>query len=243
MSKADRESLPVFLSYPKSGRTWVRYALDLAGIDLHFSHAGTGSRSHALGRPFRGVDPNKYAGRRIVFMHRNPIDTTVSLYFQIHRRELIKGSWKYLRRYPLYALTGRWPPRDIADFCMHPGYGVEKTCLFNRAWLNHLSGNPDALVLSYEDLVAEGESTFARLLTFLDQSPARAAELVAKTRFERMKEVESSAPQGRALTPGIHGDPESMKVRRGKVRGYLDYLDADTVARCRAIAAHYGFDA
>jgi hypothetical protein len=243
MSKADRENLPVFLSYPKSGRTWVRYALDLAGLDAHFSHAGTGSRRHALGQPFRGVDATKYAGRRIIFMHRNPIDTTVSYFFQVHRRELIKGSWKYLRRYPLYALSGRWPPNDMAEFFMHPGYGVEKVCKFNRAWLDHLSGNSDALVLTYEDLSADGEGTFARLLTFLGQSPGRAAELVAKTRFERMQEVESKAPQGRALSPGVDGDPESMKVRRGKVQGYVDYLETDMIERCRAIAARYGFGA
>jgi hypothetical protein len=34
-----------------------------------------------------------------------------------------------------------------------------------------------------------------------------------------------------------------MKVRRGKVQGYVDYLETDMIERCRAIAARYGFGA
>jgi hypothetical protein len=243
MSKPEQPDLPVFLSYPKSGRTWVHYALDLAGITIHFSHGGTGSRRHALGRPLNGIDASKYAGRRIIFMHRNPIDTTISFYFQVHRRELIPGTWKHLRRYPRYVLTNRWPPAALEAFVMHPGYGVEKVCRFNRAWIDHLSGQPGALIINYEDLAVSGEAVLAKVLDFLGGDPKRAAELIEKSRFDKMQTLESTSPQGRALTPGVEGDPESMKVRRGKVRGYVDYLDAQTIERCREIAARYGFDA
>jgi hypothetical protein len=243
MSKPDKATLPVFLSYPKSGRTWISYALDLAGAEMHFSHAGTGSRSHAMGHAFRGICREKYAGRRIIFMHRNPIDTTVSFFFQVHRRELIRGTWKYYRRYPRYASTGRWPPNRIENFFMHPGYGVEKVCLFNRAWIDHLSNQNGTLLLSYEDLANNGETTLAKVLSFLGQAPDRAIELIEKSRFEKMQALEATNQQGRTLTPGVQGDPESMKVRRGKVRGYVDYLDAAMIARCREITARYGFDA
>lgn len=234
---------PVFLSYPKSGRTWVRFMLERAGIAMDYSHAGAGSRRRALGRPFRGIIKEKYAGRRIVFMHRNPIDTTVSFYFQVHRRELIPGSSRYLRRLVPYLLTGRWPPQDIKAFFKHPGYGVEKVCAYNRAWLDHLSNKPDALVLSYEELMADGKATMARLLPFLGADAARAGELVEHGRFDNMQRVESANPQGHEFSPGIKDDPESLKVRRGKVGGYVDYLDADTIKECRAIAARYGFSA
>jgi hypothetical protein len=232
---------PIFLSYPKSGRTWVRFMLDRAGLPMDYSHAGTGSRRHALGTPFHAVNPDKYAGRRTVFMYRNPIDTTVSFYFQVHRRELIPWTPRYFARLLPYLAAGRWPPKDLKRFIRHPGYGVEKVCKFNRAWLDHLANRPDALILTYEELMADGKATMARLLEFLGADSARAGELVDYGRFENMQRVETTDPKGRNLAPGIEGDPESLKVRRGKVRGYVDYLDEETIALCRATAARYGF--
>jgi hypothetical protein len=234
---------PIFISYPKSGRTWIRYMMELAAIDVEFSHDRTGSHRDDLGKPFGGIHPENFRDRPTIFMHRNPIDTAVSFYFQVHRRELVPGTWKYFRRYPRYALTGRWPPRTVGDFVMHPGYGLEKVCRFNRAWLDHLNGHRDALVFTYEDVVSSGEDVVSGLLRFLGANPKDTEGLLEASKFERMRHLESKGAMGRALTPGIEGDPESLKTRRGKVRGYVDYLDHETIARCRAIAERYGFDA
>jgi hypothetical protein len=45
------------------------------------------------------------------------------------------------------------------------------------------------------------------------------------------------------LSVGREDDPESRKVRRGRVGGYRDYLSDATVERCREIASRYGFEA
>ena len=43
------------------------------------------------------------------------------------------------------------------------------------------------------------------------------------------------------LTPRDKGDPETYKVRRGKIGGYVDYLSPDDVAFCHAMLERYGY--
>ena len=76
----------------------------------------------------------------------------------------------------------------------------------------------------------------------------RVAAVVAECSFENMRrmEEEGAAASGR-LRAGSPSDPESFKVRRGKVGGYRDYLgDADLryiedLMR-RELPAAYGYE-
>jgi hypothetical protein len=56
------------LSYPKSGRTWLRFMLDNLGTHLAYTHFET------------GVPPD-WADQRIMFLHRDPRDVLVSRWF------------------------------------------------------------------------------------------------------------------------------------------------------------------
>lgn len=237
-------NLAVFVSYPKSGRTWVRYFLHLRGVEVEFTHAGTGSEGSELGRRLKRTDTSLADTHRIVFMHRNPIDTTVSLYFQVHKKELIRGSARYLKRYPRYLVQRRLPPPDMSDFMFHPGYGVEKVCRFNANWLKRLKTHRDKLIMSYEAAQADVVSEFSNLLGFLRADPRDIEKTIEASSFAQMQKVEQSgAVEFDWLRVGIAGDQDSAKARRGKICGYADYLDAGTIDRCRAIAADYGFDA
>lgn len=233
-----------FVSHPKSGRTWMRYVLHLVGVRTHFTHAGAGSTSGSLGRRFEGVDPELLERERIVFMHRNPIDTAVSFYFQIHRKDLPPWSLRFFKRWLPYTWARRMPPRDIEDFVLHPGVGVPKIVAYNRAWIDALAERDDALVLSYEEARTSTHSVFRRLLGFAGRQVDDVERIVEQSSFENMRRLEASG-RGRdlMLSEGRAGDPESRKVRRGRVRGYHDYLSPDVVARCREIAAAEGFAA
>jgi hypothetical protein len=235
---------PLFVSYPKSGRTWIRYFLNLRGVPLEFTHAGTGSGRKEFGRHIKQFDTSGARRHRMIFMHRNPIDTAISLYFQIHRKDFQFGSRKYLKRWLVYSLQGRLPPRKLEDFLDHPGFGVEKTSRFNAAWIAELRSHPDSLVFSYEEARRNEEETFERLLNFLRADKANLSRTIEESSFRRMQQQEKvGAPKSLRLQVAIPGDPDSAKVRRGKVRGYMDYLTPAQVDKYRAIAAEYGFDA
>jgi len=49
--------------------------------------------------------------------------------------------------------------------------------------------------------------------------------------FGNMRKMEASLEYDRQLLqPGDVNDPESYKVRRGKMRGYVDYLEPSDIA-------------
>ena len=58
-----------------------------------------------------------------------------------------------------------------------------------------------------------------------------------------MKSIEMSGDGKDLFLYGLRNDdPETLKVRKGKMRGYFDYLDADAIARASRTAATYGFE-
>lgn len=235
---------PIFISYPKSGRSWVRYFLHLRDCNMPFSHVETGTRRREVGRTVKNFDMSLATGRPIIFMHRNPIDTAVSFYFQVHKKDFRRDSWRFVERFPKFWLQGRLPPRDLATFLRHPGYGVEKVCGFNRTWLDHLKSYPRVLTLSYEDARAQDTQTFLSILEFIGADTTGYEEAVEKSRFENMREAEQKGTaQFDWLRIGTKGDPDSAKVRRGKIGGYTDYLRQEEVEEFRQTARNYGFDA
>jgi hypothetical protein len=230
----------IIVSYPKSGRTWLRYALVQFGIDATMSHAGTATNRRHIGRPAPGIPP-QLADLPLVFLHRNAIDTAVSMFYQIHKRDLRPGSGRWFRMLLPLAMRRALPPTDIDRFVLHPAYGLPKICRFNQRWLEHLKGRSDCLILKYEDMRASPSEEFQRLLDFFAITDTTGAALAEASSFDRMKAVERHGGQIEVLKPVNQSDPASAKVRRGKVEGYHDELRPETVALCQKIVRDHGF--
>src|SRR5437899_2041589 len=133
---------PILISHPKSGRTWLRYVFHLAGLPVDFDHAGTNSNGPHVGRLFRNLtfDRGLIEGRKTIFLHRDPLDTAVSHFMQMHKRELPHFGRRFKMKLFAY---GRYPPKNMRKFVLSPRYGVEKICVFNLGWLRILAENED----------------------------------------------------------------------------------------------------
>lgn len=74
-----------------------------------------------------------------------------------------------------------------------------------------------------------------------DGDPEKIAQLSS---FESMKSLELS--KGGSAKLHLHGLKDSgqdgMKVRRGVVKGYRDYLTQETIEAARKVASHYSFE-
>lgn len=222
-------SRDVVVSFPKAGRTWLHVMLDDLGLPVEFSHCGS---HHGKRVPISAISTRaerKYD--RILFLHRDPRDTAVSGYHQMRARK--KNGYD----------------GTLSDFVRDPCHGVEKIIDFNRMWFDLARRRDKMMVISYEDLKADTGGALGRIVAFFGHriDPARIAEVAAAHTFERMHQKEAAGEfaekWGAILAARDPGDPDSFKVRRGKVGGYRDELSAEDVAWCDAVLAAKGYDA
>jgi hypothetical protein len=211
------------VSYPKAGRTWLRVMTNELRLPLTYTHAGS---NHGSACHFSQLAADATQFNRIVFLHRDPRDTAVSGFYQVDRR--MDG----------YQGT-------ISDFIRDPRHGVEKVATFNMLWLEAARGNPNILPITYEALKRDTVGRLGAICEFLGRH-RELVELqatVANNSFERMKEREAvgdfKGKERRTLSPKDAADPNSFKVRRGKVGGFVDEITPDDVSYCASVLSRF----
>jgi hypothetical protein len=225
---SERPVQNIVLSFPKSGRTWLRVMLDSLGISFKYTHGGS---SHRRGLHLRALAfkcPKTFDGK-LIFMHRDPRDTVVSGFFQFTKR----------------MAGGNLP---ISHFIRDPRHGIEKIVHFNLGWLRSLQGQSNVHVLSYEELSAHTLQEVTAVLCFMGKTKMPHLErVIEECRFDNMQKLERdgvfSARYGQYLTPRNPSDPNTFKVRRGVVGGYIDYLGDDDIAWCNAVLERFDYEA
>ncbi|MGA7544226.1 MAG: sulfotransferase domain-containing protein [Methyloceanibacter sp.] len=228
LKSAKPQHVGILVSYPKSGRTWLRVMLGELNLPLDYRHDGaTDSRP----RPFeelRLCDQEVYREKPVVLLSRDPRDTVVSCYFQ-----------KSLR---LDGYAGA-----MADFVRDPLHGIEKIVRYNLAWLTRGVELSAFLPVTYEEIITDPVAVMRGIVDFIgvDRDDAEIERVVANNTFDRMRQREAGGEYSqrfrRKLSPSDPGNPESYKVRRGKVGGYVDYLSAEDIAYCDEILERYRY--
>lgn len=204
------------VSFPKSGRTWLRYGLHLAGHpNVPFTHDGC--EYNDSGKPPLSFDPTRRIAAygtydRIVYIERDPRDTIVSLFHQITGRFS-----------DIFGYTG-----DISSFIRDPYFGIQNLIRFQAMW-HGLSATLPVMIASYEEMSNDYTAVFKRITTYLDLpvSDDVLARIGGCTSFSAMRDVEQARRFDRPWLQPRMGAP---KVRRGKVGGYLDELSPADVA-------------
>src|SRR6266699_5192079 len=234
----------IIVSVPKSGRTWLRaflcaYFCKRFGVEftlrperyrdsriprLIFSHALFEHRTKGdLWDRLRGkyLVPRRELGRaKIILLARDPRDCFVSLYLQITRRD--PNAPVELRQ------------KSVSEMLRDKRFGVRAIINTMNDWIEEFSGRDDFILVQYEALRASPAEYFRDLLALLGESAPDMTifhEALAFSGFENMQKLEATgAFDSKILHPGDVRDPESFKVRRGKVGGYREYLSAEDQA-------------
>jgi len=226
----------IVVSIPKSGRTWVRTFLC-----AYFCEK--------IGKPFT-LEPEKYqgvpqiiythdlfeqrtkadrwdrlrgkylipqrdrTGRPIILLARDPRDAFVSLYVQLIRRT--KETPEELRQ------------MSASELLRDPAFGIESMVEIMNSWLAEWSDRAGFLLLRYEGLRSDPGPEFRRLLQVLGERTLEEkafSHALEFSDFQHMKKLEGAgAFTSKILRAGDTKDPESFKVRRGKIGGFEDYL-------------------
>ncbi len=113
-------------------------------------------------------------------------------------------------------------------------FGVLAIVNTMNAWIDEFSRRDNFTLIRYEALRASPAEHFRDLLAMLGESTPDMTmfdEALEFSRFENMQKLEAAgAFDSKILHPGDVRDPESFKVRRGKVGGYREYLSAEDQA-------------
>lgn len=229
------------ISIPKSGRTWLRAFLcdyfckarghpfslqpeqysDPQIPRIIYSHDRFEERTKAdFWARLRGkyrVPADAITNARVILLARDPRDAFVSHYVQLTRRsEDTPADVKQ---------------QSIGELLRDDAHGIVSIVEIMNAWLAEFAGRENFHLARYESLRAAPKENFARLLAAVSRHDLDAdafAHALAFSEFGNMKKMEAAgAFDSKILKPGDASDPESFKVRRGKVGGYREYLAPD----------------
>jgi len=231
----------IILSVPKSGRTWLRaflcaYFCKRFGLEFTlrpdrydeqsiprlifshdvFEHRTKGDRWDRIRGKY--LVPRRELHRaKIILLARDPRDCFVSLYLQLTRRD------------PNAPLKLR--QKTVSEMLRDRRFGVRAIINAMNDWTNEFSGRDNFTLVRYEALRASPAEYFRDLLAVIGESTPDAnifQEALEFSRFENMQKLEAAgAFDSNILHPGDVRDPESFKVRRGKVGGYREYLSVE----------------
>ncbi len=242
--RVERKTDIFFISYPKSGRSWLRLMLGKYLCDQYevpakymtqtfqltakakvplsiFSHDIINNRKSS----YFLRDKSEYREKKVIFMTRNIKDVMVSLYFQATKR---------MSRYE----------GNISDFLWNWQSPVMRFLDFHKTWYENRDIPLDFLHLTYEGTQKDPEGTLIDILKFfgiedIDQKLISSA--VAFASFDNMKAIEQKGEiKDFRFQPGDIEDQESFKTRRGLVGGYVDYLSPQDIELIDILASKLG---
>ena len=231
----------IVLSIPKSGRTWLRAFLcayfckrfgleftlrtgrfDLPGFprivfshDI-FEHRTKGDRWDRVRGKY--LIPRRELKRaKIILLARDPRDCFVSLYLQLTRRD--PNALAKLKQ------------KSVSEMLRDKKFGLRAIINAMNDWVDEFSERDNFTLVRYEALRAAPGELFRELLGVLGEPSPDAnifQDALEFSRFENMQKLEAAgAFDSNILHPGDVRDPESFKVRRGKVGGYREYLSLE----------------
>ena len=239
-SKRKSEDLETVISFPKSGRTWLRVMLDRLNLPMRYTHA----RSELVDDHFNNLHIAKkdlfrnwlfflhFSPKTILFLHRDPRDTAVSAYFQITLR------------------LGSKSEISMDNFIRNPHFGVEKIIVFNLMWLERGSQIKKFKSIDYESLRTRSVDGLTSITKWLRPDSAfdlhKIESVVLESSFQKMREQEEKGELSKQygekkFGAAVADNPDSYKVRRGKVGGYKDYFSEKDLAYCNELLARYDY--
>lgn len=235
------------VSYPKSGRTWLRVLLGKALCEQFNIDSKLLLETHQLSRVAKILptlftheqsalaagyhwnslkfNSSLYRTKKVVFLVRHPYDTLVSSYFHAQKRlKIFSGS--------------------MSEFVRSENLGIRKILMFNKMWFEHQNNPQDFLVLRYEDLHQNTHQCLRSLLNIVGVSSVSdeiISQAVDFADFDNLKKLEKEKYfQNSMLQTTNEADNNSYKVRQGKIGGYVNYLTSEDIEYLDKITLEVG---
>ncbi len=247
---AHRKTDVYLISYPKCGRTWLRLLLGKI-IQIYFNlpededtifirwknrvhpkveHITVVHDDRPMLKTPSELETSKsiYAGKKVIFLVRDPRDVIISSYFEFKHRAQLFGENPYETHKAALA-------DDLQEFVFQERSGIDTIIRYYNIWAKNRDIPKAFLLVKYEDLRHDTHSEIRRVLNFLDLDtiPDQVIEeAINFASFDNMRKMETEEKfQSGMLKPANRQDENSYKTRKGKVKGYLEYLSAEDISR------------
>lgn len=204
-----------FISYPKSGRTWLRFILFKLEVadQIHFHHdLFEFNDSRKLPHNFDLLmRKNKYANEKVIYLERDPRDVMVSLYFQV------TGRFKDFFHYK----------KGVGDFIRDEYFGATNLKKFRDIWAILVKEN-NFLKITYEEGHQNMNDVITSILEYMQiqKSKEEILEAINSAEFSQMKKIENN---NKFDAPWLQKRQGHNKVRKGQIGGYKNYLSQDDI--------------
>ena len=224
-------------SFPKSGRTWVRFFLINYlsqifnhDIEVNFDNSILYTPSIKNRKSIKFAEEklekdlgflifssheifnkNKMADSKIILIIRSLFDVIISLYFH-----------KYSHHQTYIG--------SIQDFVRSESLSLVPIIEYYEGWVRAIKTqkiqNKNLLLIRYEDLRDDNYKGFKDILTFLgiEVNEQILRSSILKSSFDSMKTIERIKRDSDS-----RDDNDSMRVRRGLVGGYKEYLGSEDI--------------
>jgi hypothetical protein len=244
-----RHANAVIISFPKSGRTFVRamlsrlfqrnYGIDERGLlefpmlqraaanvpRLLFTHAGDAMRGPDEIR----LNPERYAHCPVVLLARHPGDVAVSRYHHLRHRSRDRE-----RR--------RLAEQPLESFVWSEQGGIPSIVRFLNGWAELARSRNDVGIVRYEDFLADPHAAL-RELTAKIGVEVDEADIIDAVEFAAFGNLRKREREGyfrsSRLRAAKTGDEASFKVRSGNSGGYRNRLGPEDAARIDAYVAEH----
>lgn len=232
----------LFVSYPKSGRTWVRFMVDHYLADLHgipvlnvfqverlvdprwrieWTHL-TAQMTYLLRfDQIRDLDLSQIEGRSCIFLAREPLPTLASAYYQARDR--------------LGIFSG-----TPSEFVRSPLFGVRKLVAFYELMVELRDRFHSLIPITYEDLRQDAASGLRSVLQTLgsEVDEDRVQRAVEEGRFENLRRLARTPEyENTLLSPSDPNNPDSDKVRRGDPNAWRELFGVEDLRYMWEVAA------
>ena len=235
--------MPNYLvSYPKSGRTWIRFILGKIVCLKHNLSDGNILKTNFLSSKEPGIvlndnythedsmlsgskqlnrfqlqkDKSRYNYSNVILLIRDPRDVVVSFYYHYCFRSK-------------YKFEG-----EIKDFILNDSLGIGKTVDYYNIWYDSFFKPNKTLLVKYEDLHKNTSFIVKSIVGFLgikDVSDGLIKEAIDFCSFDNMKRFEQDNSFGRRYLRRIDkNDIRTYKIREGKLSGYLEHVKPEDIS-------------
>jgi hypothetical protein len=241
---AHKQTDVYLISYPKCGRTWLRLMIGKS-VAQHFSllenedmlflrwpkkihpdipHITVIHEDRPMLKSPEELQTTKtkFAEKKIILLVRDPRDVIVSSYFEMKKRAQIFGDNPYEQRSASFH-------GSLEEFINQEQGGFNTILKYYNIWADNRQIPKDLLLVRYEDMRAEPQKELRKVIDFLglsiisDEILSHAVEYAS---FDNMRNMEKDGKfSSGMLKPASAADKDSYKTRRGKIKGFVDYLD------------------